>query len=192
MVSNFGRIVVPAAVLGKSLQSTNIHRKPKEELPLQGSREMSIRLSRMPLNASLPLYLIIGEKCKTWGENTMFKTVASVALAALLTAGPAVAAEEVVPGLLYNLGGKFDKSFNEAAYNGAEKFKAETGIDYLEYTEDTTFPEEVQILTGGAAAGDDSGRTSRDGGPSRSPTPVDRLIDRLCESDGRSWLAERP
>ena len=31
------------------------------------------------------------------------------------------------------MGGKFDKSFNEAAYNGAEKFKAETGIDYLEF-----------------------------------------------------------
>ena len=28
------------------------------------------------------------------------------------------------------------------------------GIDYLEYTDDTIFPEEVQILTGGAAAGD--------------------------------------
>ena len=31
------------------------------------------------------------------------------------------------------MGGKFDKSFNEAAYNGAEKFKAETGSEYLEF-----------------------------------------------------------
>ena len=31
------------------------------------------------------------------------------------------------------------------------------GIDYLEYTDDRTFPEEVQILTGGAAAGDYNG-----------------------------------
>ena len=31
------------------------------------------------------------------------------------------------------MGGKFDKSFNEAAYNGAERFKEETGIEYLEF-----------------------------------------------------------
>ena len=29
--------------------------------------------------------------------------------------------------LIYDGGGKFDKSFNEAAYNGAEKYKAEGG-----------------------------------------------------------------
>ncbi len=37
------------------------------------------------------------------------------------------------PAMVYDLGGKFDKSFNEAAYNGAEKFKAETGIEYREF-----------------------------------------------------------
>ena len=42
-------------------------------------------------------------------------------------------AEDAKPGLLYNMGGKFDKSFNEAAYNGAEAFKAKTGIAYLEF-----------------------------------------------------------
>jgi basic membrane protein A len=31
------------------------------------------------------------------------------------------------------MGGKFDKSFNEAAYNGAERFKRETGIAYREF-----------------------------------------------------------
>ena len=45
---------------------------------------------------------------------------------------PAFAAD-VKPALLYDLGGKFDKSFNEAAYNGAEKFKAESGIEYVEF-----------------------------------------------------------
>ena len=44
-----------------------------------------------------------------------------------------VTAGEVVPGLLYDMGGKFDKSFNEAAYNGAEAFKAESGVEYLEF-----------------------------------------------------------
>lgn len=36
------------------------------------------------------------------------------------------------PAVIYDLGGKFDKSFNEAAYNGAEKWKAETGGTYKE------------------------------------------------------------
>ena len=45
---------------------------------------------------------------------------------------PAFAAD-INPALLYDLGGKFDKSFNEAAYNGAEKFKSETGVEYVEF-----------------------------------------------------------
>jgi basic membrane protein A and related proteins len=52
---------------------------------------------------------------------------AGVALSAVL-AGAVLAA----PAVIYDLGGKFDKSFNEAAYNGAEAWKAETGEDYLE------------------------------------------------------------
>jgi basic membrane protein A len=42
-------------------------------------------------------------------------------------------AADVKPAIIYDLGGKFDKSFNEAAFNGAEKFKAETGIEYREF-----------------------------------------------------------
>lgn len=37
------------------------------------------------------------------------------------------------PAIVYDLGGKFDKSFNEAAYTGAEKFKQETGTGYREF-----------------------------------------------------------
>jgi basic membrane protein A len=36
------------------------------------------------------------------------------------------------PALIYDLGGKFDKSFNEMAFTGAERWKAETGGDYRE------------------------------------------------------------
>lgn len=36
------------------------------------------------------------------------------------------------PAIIYDLGGKFDKSFNEAAFNGAERWKAETGGSYFE------------------------------------------------------------
>ena len=35
--------------------------------------------------------------------------------------------------MIYDSGGKFDKSFNESAYNAAEKFKADTGNDYMEF-----------------------------------------------------------
>ncbi|MBN9304528.1 MAG: BMP family ABC transporter substrate-binding protein [Devosia sp. 67-54] len=46
--------------------------------------------------------------------------------AVALLAGAALAD----PALIYDLGGKFDKSFNEAAYNGAEQWKKETGGTY--------------------------------------------------------------
>jgi basic membrane protein A len=35
--------------------------------------------------------------------------------------------------VIFDMGGKFDKSFNEAAYNGAERWKKETGKTYLEF-----------------------------------------------------------
>ena len=54
------------------------------------------------------------------------------ALAGMLLAGTAQA-QDIKPAVIFDMGGKFDKSFNEAAYNGAEKFKAETGIPYLEF-----------------------------------------------------------
>ena len=42
-------------------------------------------------------------------------------------------AADIKPAIIYDLGGKFDKSFNEAAFNGAEKFKTETGIAYRDF-----------------------------------------------------------
>jgi len=53
-------------------------------------------------------------------------------VAGLVLAMPAEA-EEIKPALLYDMGGKFDQSFNQAAFGGAEAFKAETGIAYLEF-----------------------------------------------------------
>jgi basic membrane protein A and related proteins len=60
-----------------------------------------------------------------------FKWLVAVAAAAFI--GQASAQEATTPALVYDLGGKFDKSFNEAAYNGAERFKAETGVEYREF-----------------------------------------------------------
>ena len=51
-------------------------------------------------------------------------------LAAALAASFAALAE---PAIIYDLGGKFDKSFNEAAYKGMELWKKESGKKYLEF-----------------------------------------------------------
>ncbi|MBE7638100.1 BMP family ABC transporter substrate-binding protein [Sneathiella sp. P13V-1] len=60
-----------------------------------------------------------------------FKLVA--AAAALLAATGIAKAEDFKPAIVFDMGGKFDKSFNEAAYNGAEEFKKESGVDYMEF-----------------------------------------------------------
>jgi len=62
----------------------------------------------------------------------MRKSSLAVAAIVAMFAAPVLAAE-MQPAVLYDLGGKFDKSFNEAAYAGAEKFKKETGIDYRDF-----------------------------------------------------------
>jgi basic membrane protein A len=51
-------------------------------------------------------------------------------LAAALLASTAAFAADIKPAVIYDLGGKFDKSFNEGVYQGAEKFKKDTGIGY--------------------------------------------------------------
>ncbi|SEH28868.1 BMP family ABC transporter substrate-binding protein [Rhizobium sp. NFR12] len=61
----------------------------------------------------------------------MKKTLLSLVAVAALSS-TAIAAE-VKPALVYGTGGKFDKSFNEAAYAGAEQFKKETGTDYRDF-----------------------------------------------------------
>ncbi|MGS0758499.1 BMP family lipoprotein, partial [Roseateles sp. GG27B] len=37
------------------------------------------------------------------------------------------------PAIVFDMGGKFDKSFNESAYRGIERWKQETGKPYLEF-----------------------------------------------------------
>ena len=60
--------------------------------------------------------------------STITKAIAGgVALSAVLT-GAALAE----PALIYDLGGKFDKSFNEAAFNGAEQWAKDTGGTYVD------------------------------------------------------------
>jgi basic membrane protein A and related proteins len=55
---------------------------------------------------------------------------AAAALALSATAGYAA---DDKPAIVFDIGGKFDKSFNESMYNGSEKFKAESGTAYGEF-----------------------------------------------------------
>src|ERR1700691_6184507 len=57
-------------------------------------------------------------------------TLLSSAFAAALLATTAAFAADIKPAVVYDLGGKFDKSFNEGVFNGATKFKKETGVDF--------------------------------------------------------------
>ncbi len=59
--------------------------------------------------------------------------VVAVLVAAVTAPVGHVAAQEFVPAIVFDMGGKFDKSFNEAAYAGAERFKKETAIAYREF-----------------------------------------------------------
>ncbi len=55
--------------------------------------------------------------------------LAGVALSALA----ATAQTAIKPAVVYDKGGKFDKSFNEGVFIGAEKFKAETGVEFRDF-----------------------------------------------------------
>ncbi len=62
---------------------------------------------------------------------TFAKLLAPAAI--LIAAASAVQAQDIKPAVIFDLGGKFDRSFNQASYEGAERFKKETGIDYREF-----------------------------------------------------------
>ncbi|WP_371931442.1 BMP family protein [Roseovarius sp. MMSF_3359] len=51
-----------------------------------------------------------------------FATLSSIALAA-----------DFKPAVIYDMGGKFDESFNEGVYNGIKRFTDETGVEVMEF-----------------------------------------------------------
>ena len=59
---------------------------------------------------------------------SFMKSLMGAAAAIAVTAGAALAD----PAIIYDLGGKFDKSFNEAAFTGAQRWADETGGSYRE------------------------------------------------------------
>ncbi len=75
------------------------------------------------------------------------------AVAALgLTFAAQASAQDFSPAVVFDMGGKFDKSFNEAAYDGAERFKKESGFAYREF-EITSAAQREQALRNMARRG---------------------------------------
>jgi basic membrane protein A len=62
-----------------------------------------------------------------------FTSIFGLALAIAIGQASLASAAEIKPAVVYDLGGKFDKSFNEGVANGAMKFKQDTGIDFRDF-----------------------------------------------------------
>ncbi|MFQ5972094.1 MAG: BMP family protein [Alphaproteobacteria bacterium] len=58
---------------------------------------------------------------------------ALTAVAASALIATAALAEDIKPAVVFDMGGKFDKSFNEGIFDGVQRFKDETGINYGEF-----------------------------------------------------------
>jgi len=63
----------------------------------------------------------------------MRKLFFAAAATAIAITMPAHGQEDISPAVVFDMGGKFDRSFNEGIYNGVERFSEETGIEYLEF-----------------------------------------------------------
>jgi basic membrane protein A and related proteins len=65
----------------------------------------------------------------------MKRAIAALAFFSTLGIGGlgAQASDAFLPAIVYDVGGKADKSFNEAAYRGAQRFQSETGIAVREF-----------------------------------------------------------
>ena len=64
--------------------------------------------------------------------NSLKFTVATTVLALASTVS-VINAADYKPAVVFDMGGKFDKSFNEGVYNGAEKYKKESGVKYRSF-----------------------------------------------------------
>jgi basic membrane protein A len=74
------------------------------------------------------------------------RSIGIIAAAAATVLATSAFAQEVRPAIVYDIGGKFDKSFNEAARVGAERFQRETSIQFRDF-EITNDAQREQALT---------------------------------------------
>ena len=63
----------------------------------------------------------------------MNKPFTTVLAAAFATVSGLALADEFKPAVIYDMGGKFDESFNEGVYNGIKRFTDETGVEVMEF-----------------------------------------------------------
>jgi basic membrane protein A len=114
---------------------------------------------------------------------TLMKTL--TATVATLALGTAAALAE--PALIYDLGGKFDKSFNEAAFNGAQRWAKETGGTYKELEMQSEAQREQAlrrlaesganpVVMAGFAFGDALGQVAKDF-PNTKFAIIDMVVD---------------
>ena len=69
-------------------------------------------------------------------RNILSSVVAVVAMTVGLVAAVQTAvagSHSIKPAVVFDMGGKFDKSFNEGVWNGVKKFTEETGIEVMEF-----------------------------------------------------------
>jgi len=64
---------------------------------------------------------------------SFLKMIATIASTAFCLSISLVQAADIKPAVIYDMGGKFDKSFNEGVWNGVKKFTEETGIEVMEF-----------------------------------------------------------
>lgn len=57
----------------------------------------------------------------------------TTALAASTLLASAAMAQDIKPAVVFDMGGKFDKSFNEGIFNGVQRFSDESGIEFGEF-----------------------------------------------------------
>ena len=58
--------------------------------------------------------------------------ITAMAVSAMIMTTTAFAAD-FKPAVIYDMGGKFDKSLNEGVWNGVKKFTDETGVSVMEF-----------------------------------------------------------
>jgi len=64
---------------------------------------------------------------------SFLKMIATIGTTAFCLSISLVQAADIKPAVIYDMGGKFDKSFNEGVWNGVKKFTEETGIEVMEF-----------------------------------------------------------
>jgi basic membrane protein A len=74
------------------------------------------------------------------------------ALGALVLSGGIAAAQEIRPAIVFDIGGRNDRSFNEAVHRGAQEFQRASGVQVAEF-EVTAEPQREQALRNFARRG---------------------------------------